>query len=64
MHKPEYKTQFIDRGKEWSVVQSDGKNKPKTICIIPNYYQQDEALANSIASLLNNNDKIIINLDI
>lgn len=60
----EYKTQFIDRGKEWSVILADGKNKPKLICIIPNYYQNDEAIAESIATLLNRNDKIIINLDI
>jgi len=64
MQKPEYKTEYIERGSEWSVILTDGKNKPKRICIVPNYYQNDEALAESIATLLNRNDKIIINLDI
>lgn len=56
-----YKTRFIEEN--WCVVL-DQLPKHKVICAVPNYYLEDEALAESIAKLLNSNDKIIINLSI
>ncbi len=60
-----YKTRFIDEN--WHVVLeelSKKNNYNKIVCSVPNYYLEDEALAEAIAKLLNENNKIIINLSV
>ncbi len=56
-----YKTRYIDEN--WHVVL-DKLPKYKMVCTVPKYYLEDEALAEAIAKLLNDNDKIIINLSV
>ncbi len=54
-----YKTQYNSSHEVWSVV-----NKHNIICFIPRHYKEDEALAETIAKLLNENNKIVVNLEI
>ncbi len=54
-----YKTEYI--GDEWCVICGP---IDKVVAKIPHHYREDEAVANAIATLLNENNKIVINLSI
>lgn len=54
-----YKTAYNKQQEMWTV-----EYKGKLICLIPEWYQEDEILAETIATLLNQNSKIVVNLSI
>lgn len=57
-----YKTEFISG--EWCITFTRAYPKDSVVAKIPHHYREDKALAESIAQLLNDNNKIVINLSI